>query len=195
MEPGLGLLIEGFSLAKTVAELTGILESMDSRIERLMDSELKTGILELQQAVISDTESTELLRSARQRFNKAIALETGYKLCLAYVSLAVCHSYLKDRSNARKALGDAVALENDIKTREWVLAALNDMYNPVNAYNPRFLKQKIRDSFKFRENIKRSFGIIKKKEPIGPATEKIIKDQIKLIHLQEIAHIELDASS
>ena len=117
MEASLGLMVEGKSLAKSIAELLGLLESIDSKVDRLIESELKTGILELQQAANSDTECIELLRSARQRFNKAISLETGYKLCLSHVGVAICHSYLDDHTNAKRALEDAISIRTDISTQ------------------------------------------------------------------------------
>ncbi len=82
MDASLGLLVEGMTLAKSIAELFGVLETIDSKVDRLMESELKTGMLELQQAAISNTESVELLRSARQRFNKAIG-EIAINLMIA----------------------------------------------------------------------------------------------------------------
>jgi hypothetical protein len=194
MDASLGLLTEGISLAKSIAELLGILESIDSKVDRLMESELKTGMLELQQAVNSDTERVELLRSARQRFNKAITLETGYKLSLSYVGLAVCHSHLKDRANTRKALQDAVAVGAEISTKDWISATLNDSYNPINMFNPKRLKQQFRDTFKFRKNLQTTLGMLKKEAAIGPTTEGILEERKKLLALQEIARVELNAS-
>ena len=193
MEPSLGLMMEGVSLAKSIAELMGVLESIDTKIDRLIESELKTGILELQQAANSVSEKTELLRSARQRFNKAITLETGYRLCLAYVGVAICHSFLADHANARKALEDSLAVTTDISTRDWVLATLSDTYNPLSAYNPKRIKAQLRDTFKFRKNMEKSLGLFKKEAGIGVATEKILDDRRKLIALQALARSELSA--
>jgi tRNA nucleotidyltransferase/poly(A) polymerase len=191
MEPSLGLMMEGVSLAKSIAEFFGVLDSIDSKVDRLIESELKTGILELQQAANSASEKTELLRSARQRFNKAISLETGYKLCLAHVGVAICHSFLADHANARKALEDALAVTTDIRTRDWVLATLSDTYNPLSAYNPKRIKAQLRDTFKLQKNFEKSMGLFKKEAGIGLATEKMIDDRRKLIALQALAKSEL----
>ncbi len=195
MDASLGLLVEGVSLAKSIAELFGILETIDSKVDRLMESELKTGILELQQAGNSDTEAKELLRSARQRFNKAISLETGHKLCLSYVGLAVCHSQLQDYKNTRKALQDAGTVDTKISTKDWILATLNDSYNPKATYNARWFKQNLRDTFKFRTRIKRTIGLFKKEAAVGPTTERILEDRRKIIILQNIAKAELNTIS
>lgn len=195
MDASLGLLIEGVSLAKSLAELLGILESIDSKVDRLIESELKTGMLELQQAVHSDTEGTELVRSARGRFNKAITLETGHKRCLSYIGLAVCHSYLNDLTNARNALEDATTVGTKISNKDWVLAVLNDTYNPKAVYNPKHFTQRLRDTFKFRKNMSKSISMLRKKGAIGPTTEKILEDQRKLIALQELAKSEMTAIS
>ncbi len=195
MDPSLGLLVEGMTLAKSIAELFGVLETIDSKVDRLMESELKTGMLELQQAAISNTESVELLRSARQRFNKAITLESGYKQCLSYVGAAVCHYHLNDHQNARKALENAIAIETDINTKEWFLTSLTDGYSPLDMFDGKKLKQSLSDSLDFRKNIKGPIGFLKKEVAIGKKTERILEDQKKLIALQEIAAAELKEMS
>ena len=49
-------------------------------------------------------------------------------------NLAICHSYLEDHTNAKRALEDAISIRTDISTKDWVLATLNDTYNPLSVY-------------------------------------------------------------
>ncbi len=103
-DPSLGLLIEGIGLAKSVSELLGLTESIEDKVDLLLESDLKAGMQELQQAANSITEKTTLLRSARNHFNTAVTFESGHRKCLSYIGLSTCHFHLRDFPNVCRAL-------------------------------------------------------------------------------------------
>ena len=194
----IGFAKEGLDLLKTTGELLGVVESIEVKVDLLKDSELKTGLAELQQAMISKGESKTLLRSARGRFNKATTLEKGYKLCLTYLCLAFCHRLLGDTENCRDALKRATLVENHIDTKKWALAVASDSYNPLqykkNVWDEGYgLLRKGRGGVReiFRRTKERNVNIFKKSGPIGPATEKLLEDQNRIRLLQDLADREL----
>ena len=179
----IGLAKEGLSLAEAVAGLLGLVESIDEKIDALTESELKAGILELDQAINSTSETQSLLRSARGHFNKAIHLEKGSKLCLAHLGLALCHRFLGDTANATRALEDLADKTWEIPTRSWIVAVAKDAGNPLVTYNPRW--------------ISKSFGVLYKSKLytkemyFGPSTKALVDDRERALRLSEIARQEL----
>jgi tetratricopeptide (TPR) repeat protein len=105
------LVFKGVGIAKCIGEYLGIVESINSKIDRLSQSEFEAGIRALNQAGKSSSEQKVLLREARSRLNKAISLETNERLALAYLGLSLCHYHLKDYSNAKDALQDLLNIE------------------------------------------------------------------------------------
>lgn len=91
-------------LAKAIGKYLGIVEDIDGKINKLIESEYKAGISSLEQAMHSQKEQESLLREARSRLNKAVHLEKGAKLAMAYLGLAMCHEKLGDEGNAKLAL-------------------------------------------------------------------------------------------
>lgn len=95
----IGALVSGVGLAQSVAELMGLMETLEKKIDKLAQSELAAGLRNLEQACLSKVEAESLLREARGCFNKALGLESGYRRGIAYLGLALCHAYLHDREN------------------------------------------------------------------------------------------------
>ncbi len=193
------LLLDAISLGKSVAQYLGLVESIDVKVDLLVQSELKTGMQELEQAVDSTTEEKSLLRSARSRFNKATTLETGHKRCLALIGLAICHRYLDDHRNARRAIEKALGIESTIRTRDWIVATVSDSASPKALLDKRWLKKRFREAIDFRKaadfrgNMAHTIGYLKKKEAIGPTTEQLLEDQKRLLVLQKVAKKQLKA--
>jgi hypothetical protein len=109
MEPisTLYTVLKGTSLALSLAKYLGIIEDkLNIKLAELTGSELEAGLRSLKQAANSENESIHLLREARNRFNKAISLENELRLAAAYTGLALCHSFLNDKINAKIALND-----------------------------------------------------------------------------------------
>lgn len=194
---GLGLFVEGVSLAKSVGELLGLTESIGEKIDLLRESQLKTGMQELEQAVDSITERKSLLRSARSHFNTAATMESGYELCLSYIGLATCHAHLEDLTNARHALDKTLQIKSETSTKDWAVAMFNEGFNPKALTNKKWIKKRFREAFDFRNaldlraNFSRGIRQFTKKEAMGPVTEKLLEDQKKLLFLQKVARTEL----
>jgi hypothetical protein len=106
----IGIIVSGVGLAQSIAELTGLMESIETKIDKLSQSELAAALRNLDQAYSSRGEGNSLLREARSCFNKALGLESGYRRGVAYVGLALCHSHLNDQDNCKKALTELLAV-------------------------------------------------------------------------------------
>ena len=101
----LTIFIKGASLSFSAAKFSGLIEdNLSTKLERLVKSEFNSAVCELLQAANSVKEQDSLLREARSRFNKAIQLESGPRLGLSYLGLAICHKYLGDLKNAHDAI-------------------------------------------------------------------------------------------
>lgn len=92
-------ILGGISLAKELAGYLGLYETLSIKIDKLLRTELHAGIKALEQSINSEKEKKELLREARQAFNKASALEKNERLILAHIGLAICHKNLGDEKN------------------------------------------------------------------------------------------------
>lgn len=108
-------------LGKSVARLLGIVQSLETKLDRLISAELNAGFRNLEQACNSDNEMEPLLREARNCFVKATALETGCRKGIALLGLAVCHYHLEDYANYHAALEELVSLPPAIG--EWSVVA------------------------------------------------------------------------
>lgn len=100
----IAVVLGAYNLASKVAELTGLIESIGVKIDRLSQSDLEAALRALDQAQRATTESESLLREARNRLNKALSLEKQERLAAAYLALAVTHHQLGDVENARHVL-------------------------------------------------------------------------------------------
>ena len=125
------------ALRQSVAQLFGVINSLEAKVDRLISSELSSGLRNLEQACSSEGEEESLLREARNCFNRAIGLESGYRRGLAYLGLAVCHHHLEDDVNCRKALEDLLSLPPAVS--DWaVLAAAFRRQLPGTPYGSRY---------------------------------------------------------
>jgi len=102
----IALIFEAANVAQSVAEFVGIIESLESKVDKLIQSELTAGLKNLEQAMSSTNQQVSLLQEARICFNKATGLENGYRQGVAYLGLAVCHYHLKDTADYQKTLED-----------------------------------------------------------------------------------------
>jgi hypothetical protein len=100
----IAVLLGTVQLAKAVGELTGVIESVGVKIDRLTASELQAGLRALDQAQHATREHDSLLREARARLNKAVSLEKGPELVVAFLALAVTHRQLGDIANTSRVL-------------------------------------------------------------------------------------------
>jgi hypothetical protein len=115
----IGLLFTAFDVAKSVAEFAGILDSIEAKIDRLVQSELNAGLRALEQAGRGTSEQVPLLREARGHLNQAVALELGYRRVIALLGLSVCHYWLGDKPNCAAALAEILEI-NPVTTMRMV---------------------------------------------------------------------------
>jgi len=109
MEPS--VIFGTLKLARSIAEFSGLIETIGTKIDRLANAEFEAGFRALEQASISSSEKDSLLREARNRFNKAISLEKEERLFLCHVGLAICHKELEDHSNFKLSLLQACEVQ------------------------------------------------------------------------------------
>jgi hypothetical protein len=114
----IAVIFSTFKLAKAIAEFSGLIKTVSSKIDLLADAEFEAGFRALKQASISTSEKTSLLREARNRFNKAISFEKKERLFLCHIGLAICHKGLRDRSNFKLSMESASKVDatNWVKT-------------------------------------------------------------------------------
>jgi|CXWL01.1.fsa_nt_gi tetratricopeptide (TPR) repeat protein len=116
----IGTIVSGVGLARSFAELMGLIETLQGKIDRLSQSELAAGLRNLDQACSSKAEAESLIREARSCFNKAIGLESGYRQGIAYLGLSLCHSYLDDHQNSIQAMRELLRLApRPALSQEW----------------------------------------------------------------------------
>jgi len=99
-------ILGGVSLAKEIAGYLGLYETLSVKIDKLLRTDLHAGIKALEQSAKTDIERKELLREARQAFNRATSLEKNERLMLGYLGLAMCHKNLEDERNFVSTLGE-----------------------------------------------------------------------------------------
>jgi hypothetical protein len=141
----IGLLFTAFDVARSVAELAGILDSIEAKVDRLVHSELNAGLRALEQAGRGTSEQAHLLREARGHFNKAVALELGYRRVVALLGLAVCHHWLGDLPNCTAALEEILEI-NPVTTLNLVVAEGQKLiHNQIRNANPLTLLNRQRE--------------------------------------------------
>ncbi len=135
----IGLVFSAVGVAKSLAEFSEIIDSLDAKVDRLVKSELNAGLQNLQQAQFSNSEKQSLLRDARGCFNRAVTLESGFRQGTAYLGLATCHYLLDDLVNYRRALESLIDLPPAIslitRTLGGMKEELTDAKNLIPYYN------------------------------------------------------------
>jgi tetratricopeptide (TPR) repeat protein len=105
------IIVQGLPLAVSAGRYLGLIkEELAAKLDKLAGSELQAGMRALEQAIDSEQERQSLLREARSRFNKAVNIECGLRLALAHLGSALCHLYLGDRINAKRALKELLVI-------------------------------------------------------------------------------------
>jgi len=105
-----GAIFSAAEAAKSVAAMLGVIDSLEAKVDRLIQSELNAGFRNLDQACVAEGERDSLLREARGCFNKAVSLERGFRRGLALLGCAVCYHLLGDAVNRRRRLDELVEL-------------------------------------------------------------------------------------
>ncbi len=131
----IGLIFTALGAAKSVAEFVGILDSIEAKIDRLVQSELNAGLRALEQAARATAEQVPLLREARGCFNRAVSLEMGYRQVVALLGLSLCHHRLDDKPNSTKALEEILEI-NPVTTLKLAIAVGMDYFENPGALLP-----------------------------------------------------------
>jgi hypothetical protein len=121
----ISLMFTALGVARSLAEFAGVLEAIETKLDRLVQSELNAGLRVLEQAAHATAERVSLLREARGCFNRAVSLEVGYRRVVALLGLAFCHHWLADGPNCTRALEEVLAI-NPVTPTKLALAAGRD---------------------------------------------------------------------
>jgi hypothetical protein len=107
----IGLLLEAPSAIKLVGEYLGIIESLESKTERLLDADMKTAVSLFEQAQANQQQAGELIKDARIYFTRAAAIQDNsmdegrrHKRALALLGLWACCEATSDQPNAKLAM-------------------------------------------------------------------------------------------
>jgi hypothetical protein len=100
----IALLFKLTDLPKAIAKYVGIVESVDKKLDRLLQSDFNAAVRCLQELSDSKHEREFLLRDAWHRFHTALAHETGDRKALAYLGLAFCQQHLGESDLATSTL-------------------------------------------------------------------------------------------
>lgn len=122
MPMDIAVIFTAIEVAQSIAEFAGILDSVEAKVNRLVQSELNAGLRTLEQAALGTSEQVSLLREARGCFNKAVTLEMGYRRVVALLGLSLCHHWLGDKPNCTRALEEILEI-NPVTTLKVITAA------------------------------------------------------------------------
>ena len=88
------------NLAVSIATYFKLVESVDSKIDKLLSKEYESAVMLLEQArcVTTPQVYVNLLIAAIERFNVAVTLEQRERQLLAYLGLMLCYYYLGETS-------------------------------------------------------------------------------------------------
>ena len=123
--------LESYNFVKSLGSFLGLVESLDTRLNRLCSSEFESGCKALEEACYSETEVESLLREARNHFRKATTLEKGERQALSYLGLSFCQWYLQDKNNAIRSLKEILNIKIVSTTRETKTILRNIFYGNI----------------------------------------------------------------
>ncbi|MGO8955248.1 MAG: BRcat domain-containing protein [Rhodomicrobium sp.] len=125
----LRIILQGVGTAREIAQLLGLIESANVKLDKLIQVNLNAGMTNLRDAADSDSgeERITLLREARNNLQKAVHLENGSRKAIALLGLSCCHAWLGDKRNSLKSLNNILEI-NPIKTYRVIGKAINAAY-------------------------------------------------------------------
>ena len=106
-------LIKAASLAKSVAELTGLIESTEGKIDRMVHAPLGAALLALRDAGVATNpdEQVKLLDQSAAKFRDAVQHEVGVRRMQAHLGLGVCYRAKGEYPLSLAALRDACTVQ------------------------------------------------------------------------------------
>lgn len=105
----LSVLLNAPKAANGIACFLGLAESIDKKAQKLCSAPYNSAMRFLQCASSSETQQEHLVREAQSSFTDALGLESGSRLAMAYIGLAMCQSFLGDNINATSTLRELSA--------------------------------------------------------------------------------------
>jgi hypothetical protein len=151
------LIFTALGVAKSMAEFAGILDSLEAKVDRLIQSELNAGLRAIEQVAHATTEQVSLLREARGCFNKAISLEMGYRRVVALLGLSLCHHWLDDKPNCTRVLEEILEID-PVEPLKLVISGFKEIYNPFTISKQ--MKQQMKQVKQIKEEIVAGKGLI-----------------------------------
>ncbi|NEQ35981.1 MAG: hypothetical protein F6K40_06655 [Okeania sp. SIO3I5] len=99
-------LTQGFNAGLKIAELTGFIESLNVKIDKLINSELNSGIKHLENSQRAKTIERKkfFVDEAYKCFTDARNMEKNERLFLAYIGYIYCLGCMNEKENMRVAL-------------------------------------------------------------------------------------------
>lgn len=116
---------------KAIGNYFGIIDSLEIKIGKLVDSELDAALRAMRQASNSTNEAQTLLREARSKLNKAVHLEKEERLVSAYLGLALCHYQLGDVNNSQQTLIEFSELEINLTVKRKIASYIKGEYGAI----------------------------------------------------------------
>jgi hypothetical protein len=115
--PPLALLLEAPDAVKLIGEYLGLIESLNSKVERLLDADHKTAVSLLEQAKTNPEKAGNLVQDARIYFTRAAAIQSDsteesrrHKRALALLGLWACCRHTGDESNAAMTMQEIAGI-------------------------------------------------------------------------------------
>lgn len=148
------LLLEAPSAIKLVGEYLGVIESLESKVDRIIDADLKTAVSLFEQAQANPDKCAYLIKEARILFTRAAAIQSDsmdetrrYKRALALLGLWSSCMASGDEVNAKRTLedvatiSDAPSLTMALKFQSWeaVTNSASTLFSPyprIRVYPP-----------------------------------------------------------
>ena len=147
----ISLLTQGFNSGIKIAEITGLIESSNFKIDKLIEKELNSGLQHLQNSEISSNFERKkfFVDEAYKCFTDALSVETNERLFLAYLGYIYCLGCMNERENLRDALKEfsckhlQVNFWSSINVKEEVVDILvsSIQYLPFKLKNVKFFVQ------------------------------------------------------
>lgn len=124
----LGQVFQVVGLAQKIANLFGLVQSVEAKIDKLLHADLGAGLRHLMAArdLNSEIEQTKQVGDARTCFQRAVVLEDGPRKAIALLGLACCQEWLGETTNSRNALQEILRI--DPVTRGLIASAAGKKY-------------------------------------------------------------------
>jgi hypothetical protein len=194
---------KGFSdISIKIAQTLKIVDSIESRLELLIQVELNAALKTLRQALNSSSQQQILLiNDARDGFTKATCIEKQERLFYAYLGLGICHYLLEDVNNLKMAFIELgrISISEDFYIKKldsyqgfnkYSLAMLISSFNLAKALP---LIRSLPEIWSYRKNIKtfKNNGKYKNDLSIDDLLRKVEIEENKFLSIKQFDNTEI----